>query len=83
MPRSAISRVRSTLNRAWRALASAASLIVDGDDFGTHHQFAARVTVEFGAMLVQEPLGAQRARAGDLAQGATDAARDLGQYSAR
>ena len=45
---------------------------VDGDDFGAHDELAARIAIELGAMLAQQLLGAQRARAGELAQRAAD-----------
>ena len=40
---------------------------VDGDDFRAHHEIAARIAIELGAMLVEQLPGTQCARGRELA----------------
>ena len=62
-PRSASSRVRRHAEPRLDCAGESRVRDVDGDDFGAHHQIPARIAIEGGAMLVEEPLGAQRTSA--------------------
>jgi hypothetical protein len=51
---------------------------VDGHDFGAHHEIAARIAIELGAIFAQQPFRAQGPSSAEFAQAAANGARRVG-----